>query len=142
MNGLAESVAYHLSVAGLGSYTPTATTGDVYVDHLPAGPDAVIAVLTLDGFMLHAENAALVNVQVRCRAGAGEHVAARTRIEEIAAHFRQTGWQAGSPRVDLAAGTPAQASVTYIKTGVPAPMGIDDDGRPEWVVTLSIRLAA
>ena len=137
---IAAAVAKHLAaeVAGL-TYTPTAATGNVYLAHMPAGPDIAVAVMPNGGDRQptrdpHDTPSVQVIVRGERHAWRASYVLARAIYDQLACLDGVLLDAGGVDEVWVVGTTPRQSD--------PVPMGADDNDRPEWSSTYDLLVNA
>ncbi|AYD86204.1 tail terminator [Streptomyces phage Darolandstone] len=128
-----DGVARLLDGLGLVTYDPDGTTGDLFVEAMPPGPDAAVALWLYDGEAPDTRNAYdTPRLQVRVRGGPDPRVS-RRRCWRIYSALH------GLAGVALPDGT---WLVLAAARATPAPMGPDSSGRHEHVVNFDLDVSA
>jgi hypothetical protein len=129
LDGVARLLADHQ----LATYDPEGVNGDLFVETMPPGPDAAVALWLYDGAAPDARNAYdRVRLQVRVRGGPDPRIS-RRRAHAIYSTLH------GLAGIELPDGT---WLVLAAARGTPAPMGLDSNGRHEHVVNFDLDLSA
>lgn len=127
---IAAAIAKYLDaqVAGL-TYTTTATTGNVFLAHMPAGPDIAVAVMPSGGgreasTSPHDSPSVQIIVRGERHAWRASYGLARDIYDALACLDNVTLDDGGTDEVWVVGTTARQSD--------PVPMGADDNDRPEW----------
>lgn len=130
--GWLVGIAKKLETLGHGTYTPSATTGDLFIGKMPQTPDTAIAVYygstgESDSGLDYDE----VAFQVRTRAGTDPRTAAAT-LQDIYDDLHGIG------TTTITDGTTTWTVIDILATqSAPVPLGQDDANR--WEYTLNFR---
>ncbi|MEC3977904.1 minor capsid protein [Amycolatopsis sp. H20-H5] len=130
---LTGDLARLLAELGLGTYTPGASGGSIYLSTLPQVPDTCTAVARYAGpesdTRLPYDE---LNVQVRCRGAVPDAEGVEDRAQAVydALHGLGDRRLAGGAVLQLAVGN--QSGPVFI--------GRDTNGRPEWTVNFRMEL--
>lgn len=135
---IAAAVAKHLAatVDGL-TYTPTATTGNVFLAHMPSTPDIAVMVMPTggvreDGLDPHATPTVQVVVRGAMHGHRASHDMATTILGELAGLDLATLDEDGDDEVFVVGATATQSA--------PLPMGADSNDRPEWSLNIELQV--
>lgn len=125
MADLPDGLAQYLAVRGHGTYDPTGTTGDMFVEAMPSTPDTCVVLTQYGG----PESDSLLpydepRVQVRVR-GTTDPRVSRARAEAIRSELH------GLTAVTLPDGTELISAIAMQPV---ASLGVDDNRRHEHVV--------
>lgn len=127
---LAAAIAKYLAdeVSGL-TYTPTATTGNVFLAHMPAGPDVAVAVMPTGGgpeasFIPTDSPSVQVIIRGERHAHRASYALARTVYSTLTCLDNVLLDEDGDDEVWVVGCTARQSD--------PIPMGVDSNDRPEW----------
>ncbi|MBP0456251.1 minor capsid protein [Streptomyces montanisoli] len=132
MADVLDGLARWLHAAGMATYDPTGTTGDLFVEAMPSTPDAAVSLGLYDGAAPDSrDDTDAPRLQIRVRGGPDPRVSRR----RCTALYRALHGLAG---VRLDDGT---WLVLATARATPAPMGPDSNGRHEHVVNLDLQLA-
>lgn len=128
-----DGIARLLAAAGHGDYDPEGITGDMFIEDMPATPDAAVCLSLYSGQAPDARNAYdTPRLQVRVRGGPDPRIS-RRRINGIYSELH------GLAGVELPDGT---WLVLAAARGTPAPMGRDSNRRHEHVVNFDLDVSA
>lgn len=128
----AQTVAEKIHATTLASYTPTGNSGTVFIDRNPAGKGSCVTVSHLGGedyTPTHPESSAEFQVRVKGEEGKP------TSAFELAANLSTALHNAYRESW----GSAHSFYIVYSSSGIPAFMGEDNNGCPEYVFRLVVR---
>lgn len=120
----AHAVAELLDELGHGSYQPDATTGNIFVDHLPPTPDVAVSLWPTGGQPRRVETGTrFPSLQIRVRGDRNGRQAARALCLAIINDLHD--------RRRVVTGEGVVLAFDAVQSD-PIPMGVDGQGRPEF----------
>ncbi|MGW7197221.1 minor capsid protein [Streptomyces chryseus] len=129
-----DGLARLLDDTGHGTYAPTGTSGDLFIESMPAAPDVAVCLASYDaGSEPDTLNAYdTLRVQIKTRGGPDPRVS-RTRAQEIYSELH------GLAGIELPGGT---WLILAAARGLVAGLGPDASGRHEHVVNFDLDVSA
>lgn len=134
---LAVAVAKYLHATGVVVFDETGTTGDAFIGKLPSTPDDAVALTPSGGLPTNSHHGYdEPTLQIRARSGAYDPRPAYLRLRQI--YDALVGLHAVT--LDFGGDDEVYVVRTVALQSDPAPIGPDENDRPEYVLNFAFRI--